>query len=106
LYARIVTSNLKPNRLNDFTEMFEKQVIPMLRKQNGFKDEITFVAPNGIEVRTISFWDKKENAESYSSTTYPEVLKVLANILEGTPQVKTYDVVHSTVHKIPTLATV
>ena len=106
MYARIVTSNLKPNRLNDFTEMFEKQVIPMLRKQNGFKDEITFVAPNGIEVRTISFWDKKENAESYSSTTYPEVLKVLANILEGTPQVKTYDVVHSTVHKIPTLATV
>jgi len=106
LYARIVKSNLKPNRLNDFTEMFEKQIIPMLRKQNGFKDEVTFVNPSGTEIRTISFWDKKEYAETYNSTTYPEVLKILANVLEGTPQVKTYDVVHSTFHKLPTLATV
>lgn len=106
LYARIVTSTLKSNRLNDFTEMFEKQVIPMLRKQNGFKDEIALVGPSGTEVRTISLWDKKENAESYNTTTYPEVLKILANVLEGTPQIKTYDVVSSTFHKIPTLATV
>jgi hypothetical protein len=106
MHARVVTLNLKPNRLNDFKETFEKQVIPMLRKQDGFKDEITFVGPSGTDVRTITFWDKKENAESYNSTTYPEVLKVLANVLEGTPQIKTYDVVNSTLHKIPTLATV
>ena len=106
MFARIVTLNLKPNRLNEFTETFDKQVIPMLRKQNGFKDEVAFAGPSGTEVRTISFWDKKENAESYNSTTYPEVLKILANVLEGTPQIKTYDVVSSTFHKIPTLATV
>lgn len=86
--------------------MLDKQVIPMLRKQGGFKDDVTFVSPSGTEVRTISFWDKKENAESYNSTTYPEVLKVLANVLEGTPQIKSYDVVSSTFHKIPTPATV
>ncbi len=106
MYARIVTLNLKPNRLNDFTETLDKQVLPMLRKQNGFKDEVAFVGPSGTEVRTISFWDKQENADSYNSATYPEVLKVLANVLEGTPQVKTYDVVNSTFHKLPAFATV
>jgi heme-degrading monooxygenase HmoA len=106
MYARILKLNLKPHHLNDFTEMFEKQVIPMLRKQNGFKDVATFVGQNETEIAAISFWDKKENAESYNSVTYPEVLKVLAHILEGTPQVKAYDVVNSTFHKIPTHATV
>lgn len=106
MYARIVTLNLKPNRLDDFKETLDKQVMPMLRKQNGFKDELSFVGSSGTEIRTISFWDKKENADSYNSATYPEVLKVLANVLEGTPQVKTYDVINSTFHKIPALATV
>ncbi|HMD01775.1 MAG TPA: hypothetical protein VKG44_02305 [Candidatus Baltobacteraceae bacterium] len=106
MYARIVTLNIKANHLNDFKEMLDKQVIPMLRKQNGFKDELTFVGPSGNEVRTISIWDTKQNAESYNSATYPEVLKVLANVLEGTPQLKTYDVVNSTFHRNPTLAAV
>jgi len=106
MYARIVTLNLKPNQLNSFKEAIDKQVLPMLRKQNGFKDEITLVASGGTEVRTISFWDKKENAEAYNSATYPEVLKALANVIEGTPHVKSYDVATSTLHQIATLAAV
>ncbi len=106
MYARIVTINLKPNHLDDFKETLDKQVLPMLRKQNGFKDEFSVVGASGTEIRTVSFWDKKENAESYNSVMYPEVLKVLANVLEGTPQVKSYDVINSTFHKIPALATV
>jgi hypothetical protein len=106
MYARIVTLNLKSNQLNGFKEALDKRVIPMLRKQNGFKDEITFVGPSGTEVRTISFWDKKEDAEAYNSAIYPEVLKVLANVIEGTPQIKTYDVVSSTFHQMPAFATV
>jgi hypothetical protein len=106
MYARILTLNLKPNCLNDFTTTLDKQVMPMLRKQNGFKDAVAFAGPSGTEIRSITFWDKKENAESYNSVTYPEVLKTFGNLIEGTPQIKHYDVVNSTFHKIPTLATV
>lgn len=106
MYARFLTLNLKPNHQNEFTETFTKQVVPILSKQTGFKDAIVFAGPSGTEVRVISLWDKKENAESYNATTYPEVLKVLNNFVEGTPQIKTYDVMNSTFHKIPTLATV
>jgi len=106
MYARILTLNLKPNHLNDFKETLDKQVIPMLRKQDGFKDNVTLVGPGGTEVRNISLWDKKENADSYNATTYPEVLKMLASVVEGTPQIKTYDVVNSTFHKLPAFATI
>lgn len=106
MYARIVTLNLKPNQLANFQEALSKQVIPMLRKQAGFKDEITFVGSSGTDVRTISFWEKKENAEAYNGTAYPEVLKLLAAVLDGTPKIKTYDVVSSTLHQLPVFATV
>ena len=100
MYARNVSLNLKPNTAREFTQTFEKDILPMLRKQNGFKDEITFVGPNGKEVLAISLWDRKESADQYSRDTYPQVLKGLAKVVEGTPEVNSYDVSNSTFHKI------
>jgi hypothetical protein len=45
-------------------------------------------------------WDKAENAEAYNRGTYPEVTKLLATVVEGPPQVETFDVANSTFHKI------
>jgi|SRR5579863_1870790 len=100
MFARIVKSTLKPNHVAEFNQTFETQVIPMLRKAKGFQDEITLAAPSGTEVVSISLWDLKESAESYHGAAYPDVLKALANVLEDTPYVKTYEVTNSTFHKI------
>ena len=100
MYARNVTLNLKPNTAREFTQTFEKDILPMLRKQNGFKDEITFVGPNGKEALAISLWDRKESADLYSRDTYPQVLKSLAKVVEGTPEVQAFEVGNSTFHKI------
>jgi hypothetical protein len=91
---------LKPNSVAEFTQLLEKDVIPMLRKQNGFKDEIAFVPANGKEAVAISFWAERENADTYNRATYPEVLKTLAKVVVGTPQIHTDEVTNSTFHKI------
>jgi hypothetical protein len=72
----------------------------LLRKQNGFKDEITFAGPGGVDVTAISLWENKTDAEAYNTNTYPQVLKTMARFIEGTPRVQTSDVVTSTFHKI------
>jgi len=100
MFARNVTLHLKANTAPEFTRTLETDVLPLLRKQNGFKDEITFVAPDGAEAIAISLWDRKENAEAYGRDTYPEVLKSLAKVIEGTPEVLNYEVANSTCHKI------
>ena len=71
--------NLKPNTLDEFTKTMEREILPLLRKQKGFQDEIILSVPNGREIVAITFWDHKESAEAYNSTGYPEVLKILAN---------------------------
>ena len=100
MFARNVSIHLKSNMLSDFTRTFEKEVLPLLRKQNGFKDEITFASSGGTDVTAISLWDNKANAEAYNTKAYPEVLKTLAKFIEGTPKVQTGEVVNSTFHKI------
>ena len=100
MFARRVHMHLKPNSVAEFTQKLEKDVLPLLRKQQGFRDEITFVSHDGREGFGISLWDKRENAETYSRGTYPEVTKILTTVVEGAPEVETYDVANSTFHKI------
>jgi heme-degrading monooxygenase HmoA len=91
---------LKANSAKDFTHTLENDVIPMLRKQKGFKDEITLLAPERNEAVAISFWDKKEDAEAYNRDKYPEILKTLSKVVEGTPKVESFEVANSTSHHI------
>jgi hypothetical protein len=100
MFARRVAMQLKPNCVPEFTQKLEKEIIPLLKKQNGFQDEITFVAPSGKEVFGMSLWDRKESAEAYNRTTYPEVAKLLDKMVEGTPLIESYEVCNSTFHKI------
>ena len=100
MYARNVTMHLKANTAGQFTETLEKDVLPLLRKQNGFRDEISFVAPDRSEAVAISLWDRQENADNYSRDIYPQVLTSLANVVEGTPKVEAFEVSNSTFHEI------
>ena len=100
MFARNVTLHLKADKANEFTRTLESDVLPMLRRQAGFKDEITFVASDRDEAVAISLWDKKESADAYSRETYPAILQKLERVVEGTPQVMSYEVANSTFHKI------
>jgi hypothetical protein len=51
-------------------------------------------------VTAVSLWDNKASAEAYNTNSYPEVVKSLARLIEGTPKVQTTDVVNSTFHKL------
>jgi hypothetical protein len=96
MYARNVTFNIKANTQSDYTNTFENQVLPLLQKQKGFKEEITLRNPGSQNVTSISLWEHKNNADDYNTRVYPEVLKTLANVIDGTPRVQTFETVVST----------
>ena len=98
--------HLKPDTAAELTKTFEERVLPILRKQEGFKDEIVCVSTDRTEAIGISFWDRKENAETYSKAAYAQVLQAMTNVLDGTPQVKVCEVVSSSLQKIAAQTTV
>src|SRR5688572_12271336 len=100
MYARNVSLSLRPNSTSEFTNTLKRQILPMLRSQTGFKDEITFVGANGKDVLSISLWDHKESADSYGRDTYPQVLAGLENVIEGAPEVQSFQVTKSILHEV------
>jgi heme-degrading monooxygenase HmoA len=101
MFARNVSMHLKPNTAGEFTRTLERDIVPLLRKQSGFADELTFLGSDGTEAVAISLWDRQESADAYNRNGYAEVLKGLSKVVEGTPVVRTYEVSNSTFHTIP-----
>ena len=100
MFGRQVTLSLKANSVTELNRIAETEILPILRKQKGFRDETTFISPERSEAITNSFWDTKADAEAYDRTAYAEVLKTLANVIDGTPTVKTFEFANSTYHQV------
>lgn len=100
MYARNVSFRLKSNLQSDYTRTFESQILPLLRKQKGFKDEITLSNPGSQDAVAISLWENKKNADDYNTNIYPEVMKTLAKVIDGTPRIHTFETVISTFHNV------
>jgi hypothetical protein len=104
MFARNVSFHLKSNMFSDYTRTFENEILPLLRKQKGFKDEITLSNPSSLDAIAISLWDSRANAEAYNTNTYPQVLKTFARMIDGTPRVQTFETVTSTFHNVAVAA--
>ena len=59
MYARNVTFRIKANMQSDFTHTFESQILPLLQKQKGFKEEITLCNPGSQDAVSISCWSTR-----------------------------------------------
>ena len=100
MFARNISFHLKSNMLSDYTRTFENEILPLLRKQKGFKEELTLSNPGNQDTIAISLWESKANADAYNTNTYPEVLRTFAKMIDGTPKVQTFEAVTSTFHQV------
>lgn len=100
MFLRIVTMNLKSGEGAAFAQAIDDQVIPMLRKFTGFRDEIAMISTDGKQAVGISIWQRREDAEAYNRAGYADVMKALSRHIEGTPTLKEYEVTNSTAHDI------
>ena len=98
MFARSVSVRLKPSSITQFTETFDRDVLPILCKQGGFRHAITLGSEDGLHATAISIWDTKEQAEAYNAGAYPDVVKSLEKVLDGAPKVRLTRVANSTLH--------
>src|SRR5207253_11401566 len=76
MFARNVTLRVKPNHVKEVTAKIEKEILPILRKANGFRDQITMFREND-ETVGISLWNNKAELDAYTKDTDPQVVKLL-----------------------------
>jgi quinol monooxygenase YgiN len=101
MFTRIVECTVKPEKMDETKQRMRNEILPLLQKQAGFVDEVTLVSDHDPErMVAISFWKTREDAERYTRETYARVLDVIKPLLKDTPQVETYNVEDSTIHRI------
>jgi quinol monooxygenase YgiN len=101
MYTRVVEINSKTGKGREVARTVSEKVLPILKAQPGFMDEITLVSDdNPDRLLCLSFWNSKENADKYQQEQFSRVSDSISNALEGAPQVRTFNVEMSTFHKI------
>lgn len=100
MFARKVSLRLKADAAGPFIQKMEDEIIPLLRKQKGFLDELTLISQGGKEIYAYSFWESSEDADRYDRTAFKEVTDLLVGLIEGALRIHTYMVANSTFHKI------
>jgi hypothetical protein len=99
MFVRNVAIQLKPNTSTEFSKIFDAEVLPLLRKQTGFQNEITY-ADNGF-LNAVSIWDTKQSADTYEKNSYPQVMSLVEKFVDGTPKIRSGEVLSSTLKTTP-----
>ena len=87
--ARSVRFDIAIDKNEEFHRLFKTEVLPILKKQDGFKDELLLVQDQ--HVLAISVWNNVDSARKYESAIYPQVDKTLTAVMSGRPTVETYN---------------
>ena len=100
MFTRRVIMSIKAGSEAEVGRIIENKIIPPLRGQKGMRHDDTFISPQLSEAVLNSYWDTQECAEGYGRAAYPAALKALSKVLEGTPQVETFNVSSATFHRL------
>jgi quinol monooxygenase YgiN len=101
MFTRVVELRCKAGKTNEVASLTTEKLLPILKKQQGFQDEIALVSnTDPTRVLALSFWTRREDAERYQREQFSKIAEMLRPLCEGEPVVSTYDVNTSTVHHI------
>lgn len=100
MFTHHMTMNLKPDSGPELARLTETEIIQLLRKQKGFRGEITSIEAESECAASDTYWETQEDAEAYHRTGYQESLKSLLNVVVRLPMTATFEVSNSTFHMI------
>ena len=93
MFSRVVELNSKPGKVKELSNAINEKGMPILKKQNGFVDEIILNAEAEPDrVLALSFWKTKEDAERYHREQYKNIHESLRHLLQTEPNIRTFDV--------------
>ena len=101
MFARVVTINCKPGQGKQACKSINDKILPILKKQQGFLDEMVLVSTTDQDqVIAQSFWKTREDAERYHRDQFSKIRELIQDMLDSSPEVETYDVDTSTSHRV------
>ena len=93
MFARIVEFTPKPEMKEEIVNVVRKEILPILKKQQGFMEFLPFVPETKTEKWiNVTFWTEKRDAERYEREVYPKVEGIMRPYLATPVAYKHYNV--------------
>jgi quinol monooxygenase YgiN len=93
MFARIVEFTPKQEKREEIVNVLRKEVLPILKNQQGFLEILPFVPEVKMEkLITVTLWAEKRDAERYEREVYPKVEGILKPYLMTPAAWKHYNV--------------
>ena len=94
MYARVVTGQYQPGKLDEGEQIYRESILPEARQQPGFKGALGLVDRSSGKAISISFWQTEANAQASGvSSSYGQAqMAKIASLLAAAPLIETYEV--------------
>jgi heme-degrading monooxygenase HmoA len=101
MFTRVVELTSKSGKARELCNTIDDKVLPILKRQTGFVDEIVIVSDAEPDhILALSFWNTREDAQRYEREQFETVQKTVQHLMEAAPLVRTFNVHTSTAHKL------
>ncbi len=91
MYARMVTSRMKPNKLNEMTTLYQNTLLPLIEHQPGYKGIFVLNDPDLNKQISITLWEKLVDMEAVNVNLLGFRDKI-APLLAEAPEVEIFQV--------------
>ncbi|HUK50401.1 MAG TPA: antibiotic biosynthesis monooxygenase [Terriglobales bacterium] len=92
MYARLVTGNIAPKRLEEVIRIWRESVAPSAKQKKGFKNARLLVDRERGTVASIGLWETEADFQSTTDWNRTQLTK-FADLFEKPPSVEGYEVV-------------
>jgi heme-degrading monooxygenase HmoA len=95
-----IDAKLKPGRREDFLKVFNSLVLPLLKKQPGFVDEILLFEDGNDAGIGLSIWESRDDAERYLHNVFQKAKSNMEHLIDGEVAVRSFEIEASEVFQI------
>src|SRR5437764_14902490 len=95
MYARVVTGQYQPGKLDEGEQIYRESILPEARQQPGFKGALGLVDRSSGKAISITLWQTEANAQvSGANSSYGQAqLAKIGSLLAAAPTIEPYEFV-------------
>ena len=101
MHTLLIEGHVKPGKKSEFIATWNREILPTVKKQAGFVDEILLFGTTETESGIgICLFKTREDAERYHREVFPRQANTVQHLMKGPPTVRQFNVEFSETFRI------
>lgn len=100
MFSRIITCDIKSDKVNEFRNAINNDFLPRIQAQPGFLENIESCDPSSGKYCCVTLWKSEADVKNYDNGLFQEIAGKLVPLMDGNPTVQTLPVDNASAHRL------